>query len=167
MELWKTVENTNNAYEISSYGKLKRIKPEANTFNGRILKPGLMRGYLNAVFYNKGERVQKKIHTLVLHHFCRPKNKGECANHKNGIKTDNRIENLEWVTFKQNSLHSTKVLKKNIGQDNKRSKLKETDIHKIRALFKHGISNYRIAKIYNVSITLIRYIKIKRIWTHI
>ena len=79
--------------------------------------------YLVGLIRDK-KRFTKTIHRLVSQAFIpNPKNK-PCVNHKNGIKTDNRVENLEWCSILENNQHAydikLKVLKK--GKENLRSK---------------------------------------------
>jgi hypothetical protein len=72
----------------------------------RPLKQALVVGYPRVSLYVSGEQIQANVHVLVLEAFAGPRPDGMVANHKNCIKTDNRAENLEWVTQSENVLHA-------------------------------------------------------------
>lgn len=95
-------------------GRIKVLKPYANKA-----------GYLHVRITMPGNKYKnKRVHRLVaLALIPNPENKSE-VNHKNGIKTDNRMENLEWCTPMENSIHSVvnKLFIQRVGPDNKMSK---------------------------------------------
>lgn len=95
-EIWKTIEEYPN-YEVSSLGRVKNVK------TGRILKPLKQRGgYLRVDLCRK----HKVIHRLVAEAFLPNPHNLPVINHKNEIKTDNRVNNLEFCTSKYNAYYS-------------------------------------------------------------
>lgn len=92
-------------YSIDEKGKVFSIK------RGKFLKPKKDKdGYMCYTLYNEGKREHKFEHRLVAQAFIpNPDNKPQ-INHINGIKHDNRIENLEWCTNSENQIHSYRVL---------------------------------------------------------
>lgn len=83
---------------------------------GRIKKLHLATdnaGYPIVSLRNNGMSYKKRVHRLVAEAFLlNPENKAT-VNHKNGIKTDNRVENLEWCSYSENNKHAYQVLKRN------------------------------------------------------
>lgn len=116
MELWKEVKGYEGYYEVSSIGRVRSVDRYVNTgirhsekklVKGSLLKLSLKRnGYL-AVDLRKGSKQKTvSVHRLVAIAFI-PQVEGKpIVNHKNLIKTDNRVENLEWVTRSENVQHA-------------------------------------------------------------
>ena len=97
-----------------------------------------------------------------------PENK-PCVNHKNGIKTDNRAENLEWVTDSENQKHSyANGLNSRNGLNNGMSKLNYDIAHRIRAeyMMKNitGITQAKLAERYKVAENTIRQVIKNKTW---
>jgi len=104
-ERWHKCEVPYTRYEVSNQGRVR------NAHTGLVLKQYVMnRGYLEVQLSYKGLTKHRKIHNLVATAFVEGWREGLEVNHKNGVKTDNRAENLEWVTASENQRHASDVL---------------------------------------------------------
>jgi hypothetical protein len=134
----------------------------------RALKPRKDRGgYFCVTLHKDGKPFTRRVARLILETSVGPCPEGMEACHNNGIKTDNRPENLRWDTRKNNLtdriLHGTLAN----GEKNGQSKLNEMQIHIIRRYAKFGISQRKIAKKFGVSNVTISHIVRRKIWNHI
>ena len=102
-EIWKDIEGYEELYQVSNFGRVKRVT------TGRILKGGKnTSGYIQIYLYKQGIRDVNRIHRIVAQSFIpNPENKPE-INHIDEDKTNNRVDNLEWVTKKENTNHGTR-----------------------------------------------------------
>lgn len=102
-EIWKDVDGTEGKYVVSSLSKVKLKTSD------KPLKPKIDRyGYPTVKVLINGKFMTKTVHRIVATAFIpNPLLKKE-VNHINGIKTDNSIDNLEWVTMKENQVHAWK-----------------------------------------------------------
>jgi hypothetical protein len=108
MEIWKDVVGYEGLYLVSDLGNMKSL-PRGFT-KGKILKPMLQRGYANICLCKNGIIKRVRIHRIQAIAFIpNPENK-PYINHKNGVRNDNRIENIEWCTNSENQKHSFDVL---------------------------------------------------------
>ena len=112
-EIWKDIKNYEGYYQVSNLGRIKSLpRNTKNQYkNGLILKPIIKNDYVKIQLKNKYKYKWYFIHRLVAQAFLTDFNETLQVNHKNGIKNDNRIENLEMVTASENQIHSYRVLK--------------------------------------------------------
>ena len=118
-EVWKDVIGYEGLYQISNLGRIKSLKRTVKKSNGstkfvreKIIKKKTNYGYENVALSKNGIVSTKKVHRIIAEVFIpNPENK-KTINHKNGIRNDNRIENIEWSTYSENNFHAYRVLHK-------------------------------------------------------
>jgi hypothetical protein len=184
-EVWRDINDFEGLYQVSNFGRVRSIDRDVTCsngvvkrFKGKILKiskakPGSFWDvYRRVKLCKHGKYKAVKIHRIVAVAFVANPNNRLYVNHKNGIKTDNYAENLEWVTSGENQKHGYKLglcyanpLK---GEDHPSSKLRESDVLEIRRIMNESSMTIKeLARLYGVSPTLIGHIKRGTRWKHI
>lgn len=141
MENWKDVIGFENEYEVSNLGNVRR--------KSKNIKASVSpHGYKTLSLCKNGITYTRIVHRLVAQAFIpNPENK-EQVNHKDCNKTNNTLENLEWVTVGENIQHAVdnNRYREQNGEKNNNNKLSEQDVLKIRELFSSGKTTYSIHK---------------------
>jgi hypothetical protein len=152
-----------------------RVKSLCQT-RPRILRPGMVSkgyerglGYLSVCLYaDSCDRSAKmnSVHRLVLESFIGLPPDGMEASHINGVKTDNRLENLEWATFSDNNMKKHEHGTIMNGSKVPNAKLREGDIKAIIEMISSGVSDSEIGKLYGVHRHTVNDIRNNKTWRH-
>lgn len=176
-ELWRAIPGYEGRYEASNQGRIRSIpRSITQTGNGGTLFTRKMQGrvlrlaqgpdYL-MVALGKTGKWAPHVHDLVAAAWIGEKPSGLCVNHINGIKTDNRAENLEYVTQSDNLKHAYRIgLKTAEGEANGQAKLTEELVRYIRQRPAHE-SCYVIARQLGVHRVTVREARCGITWKHI
>ena len=152
-------------YEISNIGRLRNVK------TGVFIKPYITwNNYYKFIFRVNGKKVNKFMHRLIMEYFVPNPDNLPQVNHINGIKTDNRIENLEWCSRSHNMQHAfdNGLIKLPIGEKRYNNKYTETSVKHVIELLKTGeYTKKEIADIVDVPKSLVKAVKQKHNWRYL
>jgi hypothetical protein len=161
-ELWRAVIGYEAIYEVSNFGRIKRIGKAKSAIIGRILKPSIgTHDYLIVTLSVNNVHKKHSVHRLVLAAFDKPMPRHFDARHKDGTRTNNHIDNLQWGTRSENMMDAIRHGRTNRGIKNPSVKLNE---EKVRAIRIDTRSQPEIAKEYGVGQSVISRIKARKAW---
>ena len=156
---------------MPAYGSF-RIDPEAGVIYGKRGKPVGSRdscGYVQVTVCGVGtEKTLRSAHRWIWEYANGPIPEGLQVNHKNGIKTDNRIANLELVTQAENIRHAFQIgLKSNKGMRHPSRKLTDEQVREIRRQADDGRPHPDIAAVFGISRRNVRDLARRKAWAHL
>ena len=126
-------------------------------------------GYNKVGLFKNGNRNFYRVHRLVAECYLSNPNNHQQVNHINGIKTDNRVENLEWVSQSENIVHGYKNKLIPSGEKSHRSKLKKEDVDFIRKNYQYKSEKYNsvtLGKMFGVGHAAILCIIKNKLWKY-
>ena len=147
MENWKPVVGYEELYEVSDLGNVRSIVNRKNSYAGKLLKPSVKKGYRTFGITKDGKTKWRKASRLAAIAFLpNPKNK-PTVNHKDGIKSNDVLSNLEWATIAENTQHAfdTGLAKVQIT-----SKLTPLGVAVIKGLLRSRYTAPKVAEIFGV-----------------
>lgn len=104
LEIWKDIPDYESLYQVSNLGRVKSV------ISNKIMSPVKQNcGYLKIELHNKGKKKIHYVHRLVLSAFSPTTKANLQVNHKDGIKSNNRLNNLEWCSASENQLHAISI----------------------------------------------------------
>jgi hypothetical protein len=175
-EVWKDVVGYEGKYKISSFGKVKslsRYRKSRGELLAFIKEKELTLydhfGYQRVTLRNNNKSREFSVHRLVTIAFITEVKDKPFVNHKDGNKKNNCISNLEWVTRQENVNHSVKNGLHNLkGSRHPASKLKESEVLRIRELYKDKtFTQTELGEMFGVTGEMVSYIVRRMNWKHI
>ena len=177
-EIWKPVPGW-TTYAVSNLGRVKRLIAARGTSAHRVLKPhfwftNYYAACLSTPLGNRKYRFGRYlIHRLVMLAFVGPPPDPKMfVNHKNGIKTDNRLDNLHYVTRSENAQHASKLgLLKHpsppCGEHSRMSTISRAMAQHILDTPRTTGSDKDLAKQLGISMSIVNYIRSRKTWKHL
>lgn len=173
-ETWKDIRDYEGLYKISNLGRIKSL--ERIDYSGHKLEENLISicksgsGYMCVNLCKNGIQKSHRLHRIIAITFIPNPNNYNQINHLDGIKLNNRIDNLEWCDNSRNQRHAfeigLKIMPK--GENHWGSKLTKNDILKIRKLYNDGFWPSDIqGEFENISVSNISQIARNKTWKHI
>ncbi len=174
-ELWQPVPGWEGLYEASDQGRIKSLdRPvrcmggKFRTYPGSVLKTVSDKdGYQAVTLSKENRRTSRSVHRLVLETFVGPRPEGTECCHLNGLRGDNRRQNLKWDTHTNNCADKVEHGTAQRGEMNPASKLTEADVREIKQLLKQGMTQKIIALKFDVTKEAISLIHCGKNWKHV
>lgn len=159
IEQWRPVIGYDGLYEVSNFGRLRSLSRDITNRWGKIThieerilsQATTVYGYKQVNLCKEGKIKSLKVHRLVAEAFIPNPNTLPCINHKDEVKTNNNVSNLEWCTWEYNTMYGTRV--ERCAQTQRENRGKSVDMYSLDGTFlKHYLCmNDTFQDGYNVS----------------
>lgn len=139
-EEWRPVAEFTGVYEVSNLGRVRRVSTGMGARAGRLITPHtLSNGYVHVRLSVQSRHFNRYPHRLVALAFLGNPKMGEEVNHIDGVKANNRVTNLEWISRSENHRHAFRLGLRSHeglfnGEKNGRAVISAQDAERIRAL---------------------------------
>lgn len=156
-EEWRDIEGYEGVYQVSSMGRVRNTTKK----NGKTISVFTRgRGYGGVALRKNNAPVSVYVHRLVAMAFINKPEYANIVNHKNGIKKDNRVENLEWCNHAENSKHAIATgLIRQRGENSSSAKFTLKEVIMIKKFYSlNRISIREVSELLDVSFTCIQQI---------
>lgn len=164
-------------YEVSNLGQVKSTSTYRKVLTGKIKTQHISNaGYPILVLSHNNKYRNVNVHKLVAEAFISVRPEGMQVNHKDGCKTNNRADNLEWITVPNNMRHAITTGLKRVhsgetprlqGENNPRAKLTAEKVRAIRAAHAAGEKPSSLARQYDIRKEAIWKILWRKSWKHV
>lgn len=170
MEEWKSIMEIEGTYSVSNFGNIRRDKPAKGAVVGKIIKQKISnKGYSMINLCMNGKHRCFNVHSLVATAFIGYRPEKLQVNHKNCIKTDNHINNLEYATASENLCHAHKngLMNLRFGSNHPKSKLTEEQVINIREEYASKPTLKSISEKYKIHKNTLLAILKRKTWKHV
>lgn len=157
-EIWKDITNYEDNYQISNLGNVRskdrtiyRVDGRKKTISGQPMKLSVdIHGYYKVNLRKNNKLNTARVHKLVANHFLKREMGKNIVNHKDGNKLNNCVDNLEFVTLSENTLHAIYTLKKDFTKTKLEKKQPIISIEN-NGIYRFFESISKAGKFYNIS----------------
>lgn len=169
-EVWKPIPYADKHYEVSNYGRVKSFCYDK--VDGRIVKPGVIKGFFNVSFLSNGKKRSFLVHKIAAELFVeKTADLQNTVIHLDWNKANNHYSNLQWVTKDESYKRMFKRIHDKRRNSKEKvitySKLNAEDVVRIKTMLRNGITQNVIAKLFCVSEMQITRIKRGENWSHV
>jgi hypothetical protein len=168
-EIWKELTFTDKKYEVSNYGRVRSFCYDKS--EGRIVKPGNIKGFYNVSLRVEGKKRSYLVHKLTAEYFIPRDNEEQTVViHLDWNKQNNHTSNLQWVTREESYKRMHQLLqetRRKAGKMVTSSKLKATDVGILKGMLEKGVKQSVIAKLFCISEMQVTRIKRNENWSEV
>ena len=176
-EEWGPVRGYKGLYDVSTRGRVRSLDRVIlcrdggeRAYKGKVLRQRESMGYPAITLSKQGKTKTRKVHRLVAEAFLPNPDGLPWINHKDGEKTNNAVENLEWCTPRQNMRHAERmglIGQRPIGVEVAAAKLNDEAVACIRFLYEHGFSGNHLRIAFGVSWRAMDKVLRGETWQHV